>query len=167
MANNRYAITRNDLKIKLPSAIKIDTGINLGRLIKFDIEPSGFSQAELVQKFQNAVNRATAKFAAELGDQLDAAIKADVWQGGDLYDTGELLSSGRVVLTDNGFSVVYDAPYAMLLHYGGYIHPYGNENARVYLPPRPWVEAVLTGNGPIDQIQWERYYIEAISAEFA
>ena len=38
---------------------------------------------------------------------------------------------------------VWFAPYANLTHEGGWIRPWGNKNARVDIPARPWTSAVL------------------------
>jgi hypothetical protein len=81
-------------------------------------------------------------------------------------DTGELMASGRVTLSENGITISYDAPYAALIHYGGYIHPYGNVNLRVFLPPRPWIESVMFGGGPVPQFDFVSYYTREIAKEF-
>lgn len=91
----------------------------------------------------------------EFRDILDAvlrdAINSSIWRTrngkDDIISSGELLDSGNVELTgSSGISIEYDVPYAALVHYGGYIVPYGNSRAnRVYLPPRPWVADVLAG----------------------
>ena len=67
-----------------------------------------------------------------------------------IYDTGGLYSSQKLAtshqVTQSKLTVTYSAPYASLVHYGGYIQPYGNKNANsVLVPARPWVEAVLNG----------------------
>jgi hypothetical protein len=89
------------------------------------------------------------EFANILDNILREAISAQIWAErngtSDIIDSGELLNSSRVNVTSNSrISIQYDVPYAALVHYGGYIRPYGNQNADlVYLPPRPWVQTVL------------------------
>lgn len=102
---------------------------------------------EMVQKKLDAV-------AGQLKLALDAALEAPVWAWNDgvrdIVDTGKLKSSGVVVVRPLELEVYYTAPYAMLVHNGGYIQPYGNPNARpLYLPPRPWIRSVLYGGGPV------------------
>lgn len=68
----------------------------------------------------------------------------------DIYDTGRLYASQRLKVshqvTQSKLTVSYDSPYANIVHYGGYITPYGNLNANtVLIPARPWVVAVLEG----------------------
>jgi hypothetical protein len=97
---------------------------------------------------------------------LDQALEASVWSwprttlrkngttaGGtrDIVDSGRLRGSAKVVTkylkTKSIFSIAYKAPYAHLIHYGGYIVPYGDPTRqKVYIPGRPWVEAVIEGN---------------------
>lgn len=102
---------------------------------------------EMVQKKLDAV-------AVQLKMALDAALDAPVWAWNsgvrDIVDTGALKASGVVVVRPLELQVYYTAPYAMLVHNGGYIQPYGNASARpLYLPPRPWIKSVLYGGGPV------------------
>lgn len=76
----------------------------------------------------------------------------------DIVDTGALKDSLVMNITPDSFSVSYSEPYANLVHYGGYINPYGNPNARVYLPGRPWVEATFN---EMDN-SWQQIYLSAI-----
>ena len=128
------------------------------------------TEPNLSSRFEQAINRASQNIAIDLKAALDAALLSNVWQtpsgSADIYDTGNLLESGSVVSTGRGLTIAYTAPYASLVHFGGYIHPYGNLNARVYLPPRPWIQSVLSGNGPIPQFDLARYYMDEILAEF-
>lgn len=68
----------------------------------------------------------------------------------NIYDTGTLYASQKIrtshQITQSKLTVTYSAPYASIVHNGGYIQPYGNKNANtVLIPARPWVEAVLNG----------------------
>lgn len=97
---------------------------------------------------------------------LDEALESNVWSwprstqrkngqmaGGtrDIVDSGNLKSSKKIttkyMTTKTVFNIQYSAPYATLVHYGGYITPYGDvSRSPVYVPGRPWVEGVLQGN---------------------
>ena len=96
------------------------------------------------------------KAAVALKQRLDMALMAPVWAWNDgvrsIYDTGVLMASGSVTWNGKSLVINYTAPYADLVHNGGYIQPYGNKSARpVYLPGRPWISAVLDGGGPVPQ----------------
>ena len=147
---------------KIRASINFKTGLQIN---KVSLDATG-----ILNRLQGAIGRANARITVDLKAALDAALRAGVWStpGGvrDIYETGELLSSGSVTLSPNGVTVSYDAPYAALVHYGGYIHPYGNMSARVYLPPRPWLDSVMRGGGPVPEFDFKRYYLEEIEAEF-
>lgn len=166
MAKGIFSST--DLIPKLPSRIVVQSSISLNGLLR--IKPKNIPQAEILAAFQGAINRGSQRIAIDLKKALDDAIQSAVWATpdgrADIYETGELLNSGTVSVTTNGVSIAYSAPYAALVHYGGYINPYGNESARIYLPPRPWVAAVLNGLGPIKAFDFERYYREEIEKAF-
>jgi len=113
-------------------------------------------------EFSDQIDALMGKLAQEVKDALNAALRSSVWAWNngvrDIYDTGELASSGEVSAGSDGIIVSYSAPYANLVHNGGYIHPYGNEKARpVYLPARPWVSSVLYGGGPVPQFDFEKF----------
>lgn len=113
-------------------------------------------------EFSDQVDALMGKLAQEVKGALDAALRSSVWawKNGvrDIYDTGELASSGEVSAGAGGIIVSYGAPYANLVHNGGYIYPYGNKKARpVYLPARPWVSSVLYGGGPVPQFDFEGF----------
>ncbi len=76
----------------------------------------------------------------------------------DIVDTGALKDSLEMNISSDSFSVSYNEPYANLVHYGGYINPYGNPNARVYLPGRPWVETTFSEMND----SWQQIYLSAV-----
>ena len=87
------------------------------------------------------------------------------WEGGagrDIIDTGELRDSLSITIGSDGqFEINYSSPYAKLVHYGGYIMPYGNNRIeKVFIPGRPWIQAVLEGGGPVPQFDFESHYRE-------
>lgn len=105
---------------------------------------------------------------SRLGSALNEAMLSKGWgELGDIYDSGELMNSLQIDITDKGISIRYDVPYASLVYYGGYIVPYGNEAAdKVYIPPRPWIEAVLKGGYGIPAINMQEILDEAIASVF-
>lgn len=153
---------------KLPANTQITASMDSGKLFQFRLK--NFDKQSLSRRFQAAIDRASSKIALELKQALDEAMESGVWRAvdgiNDIVDTGALMESGRVVFSNKGLSIEYTEPYAALVHYGGYINPYGNQASRVYLPPRPWIDAVLTGNGPVAGFNFSEYYRKEIQAEF-
>lgn len=121
---------------------------------------------DLPADVRKAVNKVTDIVIDELGDLLDKAMMAAVWSWTDgprdIIDTGKLKSSRSITKVGNGFTIKYDQPYAALVHYGGYIQPYGNPKAaKFYYLPRPWVEEVLNGGGRVEQFDFESAFERA------
>ena len=86
----------------------------------------------------------------------------------DIYDTGGLYASQKLKtshqVTQSKLTVTYLAPYASLVHYGGYVQPYGNKNANtVLIPARPWVEAVLNGTHGQKKIDLSKILLDTIT----
>lgn len=119
--------------------------------------PTGKIQSYTLQQVDTALSKAKGDLAAA----LNAAMTSSSWQwtsGGsrDIIDTGSLKNSLTITFSGGSFQISYSEPYAALVHWGGYIYPYGNQSAqKVYLPGRPWVEATVMGGGPVPQIQWQ------------
>jgi phage gpG-like protein len=121
---------------------------------------------DLPSDLRKAANKATDMIIAELGAALDSAMAASVWSwpGGsrDIIDTGALRSSRSIKKAGNGFTITYNQPYAAIVHYGGYIQPYGNPKAaKFYFPPRPWIDSVLNGSASIPQFDFESAFRKA------
>ena len=113
--------------------------------------------------------KATSQVFKELGEQLQANMRAGGWGWidgtRDIVDTGELMNSQSITVTGFSVSIAYDSPYASITHYGGYIYPYGNQNAtRVYLPARPWITATIEGGGPVPVFDFYDAYLRAIES---
>jgi len=138
-------------------------GLNMTAPIGFDArhgEVDPVDQAELQAKAAAMIAEVTDDLANAVQLALDKALRSTVWawEGGsrDIVDTGELARSGEVTASAKGISVTYSAPYATLVHNGGYIYPYGNKRARpIYLLGRPWVSAVLYGTGPVKKFDFD------------
>jgi hypothetical protein len=145
-------------------------GARLSLANNIKIQTSGLDVSTIISRFQGAVDRASTLIASDLRDALGAALRSSVWETpsgrADIVDTGQLLASGSVTVSQSGVTIAYDAPYAALVHFGGYINVYGNPAAKVYLPPRPWVESVLRGGGPVPRFDFESYYRAEITKAF-
>lgn len=137
--------------------LDIPSSIDLLLAGTFNVRSSVRLGASRLQQISAAL-RSTST-ANEFRDILDTvlreAISANEWRTrngiDDIIDTGELRNSSNISITGSSgrskISISYDVPYAALVHYGGYIVPWGNSRAkRIYLPPRPWVADVLGGH---------------------
>lgn len=120
----------------------------------------------LRRMFPNALEKAHIKTLAMIRDDLEIALgiamESKSWQwdygDGDIIDTGALRDSAEIKVTDKGFTIAYGEQYAGIVYYGGYIHPYGNLNVQIYMPARPWVNAVLNGGSGIEKFDFEGLY---------
>ena len=121
---------------------------------------------DLPSDLRKAANKATDIIIAELGEALDSAMNAAVWDwpsgAMDIVDTGALRSSRSIKNAGNGFTITYNQPYAAMVHYGGYVRPYGDPKAsKFYFPARPWVDNVLNGGGLVPQFDFEKAFRQA------
>jgi hypothetical protein len=153
-------------QVRYSLAKKTIPGFNVG------LKLSGVDAADLLTDLDEATALAAKLVAERLGEALDQAISAAVWAwdtGGtrNIIDTGKLMASRQITVTGNRIDIQYNVPYAGLVHYGGYILPYGNVNAsKVYLPGRPWLESVVLGGGPVPEFNYEEIYAQAIEQAF-
>ena len=120
--------------------------------------------------FQEGTEYAISVTSEAVEAALDAAVSSSAWtwsSGGarDIVDTGELKNSLTITVSGNNVFIDYGAPYAAFVHEGGYIKPYGNENIdAVYVPGRPWIDAVLFGNGPVPSVDLDKIIGDAIDS---
>lgn len=85
----------------------------------------------------------------------------------NIIDTGALQNSLRFNTKGNSVDFAYREPYSRLVHYGGYIQPYGNPNAKkVYVPGRPWISSVLNGENGFEAFPFKEIWAETIKKEF-
>lgn len=142
--------------------------INFGMKVRL----TGFDAADLLAGFEEGIDRANQIIAQRLGEALDDALESAVWgwrEGGsrDIIDTGKLKRSRQIVVEGKNIRISYDVPYAGLVHFGGYILPYGNEYAeKIYVPGRPWLDSVILGGGPVPKFDFESIYEQAIEQAF-
>lgn len=128
-----------------------------------DAENADIDEEVLQDIVEKKLASVATDLAAQLENALRGALKSSVWSWSDgmrdIFDTGELANSGKVLIGSDGLTVAYAAPYAEIVHNGGYVHPYGNMRARpVYLPGRPWIRSVLYGEGPVPQFDFEGFF---------
>lgn len=138
--------------------------------ISIELKASSLPDLSLLENFPSQFDRAAKEIhsralvflSEELELALGIAMESNVWGweygDGDIYDTGALRDSGRVVVSGNSLQIFYGEEYAAIVHYGGYISPYGNPNVTIYMPGRPWIQAVILGGGPVPQFDMEGTY---------
>ena len=140
---------RNEFGINLPNdlrAIKLGSTARINFRARLSSSGDGLRRA---RKLKEALGRAPNEFAIILDRILREAINAGIWRlrnggAGDIIDSGRLLGSQRVTSNGSSIQISYGVPYAALIHYGGYIVPYGDKRQRpIYIPGRPWVATVL------------------------
>lgn len=136
--------------------------------IKANLKLTGYKPRDFGRDLNKAVKQANQIISNRLGEALDAAMMSSAWASGkDIIDTGQLKDSLVITTTSGGIGVSYSAPYAALVHYGGYITPYGNQKLeKVYIAGRPWVDSVMRGGGPVEKFDFEGVYREAIKSVF-
>lgn len=121
----------------------------------------------------------------QLSKALDDAMEASIWKWTpgvttdrkngqsvesprDIVDTGALQKSYRINIKGNSIDFAYREPWSRLVHWGGYIQPYGNPNAtKVYVPGRPWITSVLNGENGFEAFPFKEIWLKTIKSEFA
>jgi phage gpG-like protein len=153
-------ISSDELFKKIPKSIDGTVSAPLFSNVNVKLDESNAQR--LQEKVVTAINRATVLIAQELEVALKNAMSSSVWSvpsgTGDIIDTGKLMESGIIRADGSNIVIAYTAPYAAIVHYGGYITPFGNQAAKVYLPARPWVQSVLRGGGPVEQFDLKGRY---------
>lgn len=116
------------------------TGRLTAPITDFSVQTSAPAEMQaLLAEFQNIGTAASGDLSLTLKTDLDSAI-AQV----GAVDTGALRDSLSLSFQGSNIDITYNVEYAGLIHYGGYITPYGNPNARpVYIAGRPWVDNTL------------------------
>lgn len=122
-------------------------------------------------RLESATADAKRELVIELNAKLTAAIKSNVWgwRDGtrDIVDTGALAASQSVSIQGEAIVIDYGVDYAVFVHEGGYIRPYGNESAEaVFVPGRPWADAVIYGNGPVPSVDFDNIIRSAVLRAF-
>lgn len=123
-------------------AIEIPPLIPMGRI---DVEWEsnnilGGLERELEQEIEKEIQKVLASY-------LDREITSV-----GAVDTGKLKGSASISIVNGEIVVNYDVDYALFVHEGGYVTPYGNPNAqKVFVPGRPWVQQAFD-KLPMEQI---------------
>lgn len=144
--------SRKSIKARINTSIQVESFADIEKL-----------KTKLPAIIVAANKKTVALVARELKVALDEAMESAVWQwdygDGDIVDTGALRDSARVVpVSDGDIYIFYNEKYAGIVHYGGYIHPYGNPDIQIYMPARPWIQSVLEGGGPVPRYDFEGVY---------
>lgn len=129
-------------------------------------------ELNLQPKVQQAMEVGLENVRLDIARLLPLAMQSGSWGfsngSRDIIDTGALMRSMQVTISGSSIDITYGEPYAALVHYGGYIQPYGDKSATpVYLPARPWVDAVLNGGGPVESIDYYNIYKKALNQAFS
>lgn len=143
----------NSQTAEVTASLSVDT-IDTNKLKKL--------RTEFPKEVEDAHMETMAYIAEELEIALGEAMENKAWQwdygDGDIVDTGALRDSLKITITPSNFRIYYGEQYAGIVHYGGYIFPYGNPRVIIYMPPRPWIDSVLNGGGPVPQFDFEGIY---------
>lgn len=140
-----------ELRFKIPSAVPFKIVIDTKEVQQLIEKISSLNISEkLLTKLEDVVDEA-----------LRDAISTSKWKAYDgttvdIVDTGALRSSQKVQVQGNSLVITYDVPYANLVHFGGYVVPYGNSFAeRVFIPARPWTSIITDGTLDLEGIMAE------------
>lgn len=146
--------------------IKVTASLGFG--INAKVKLTGYKPSDFGKDLNRAMKNANQLIANRIGGALDDAMESSIWgTGKNIIDTGQLKNSLVMTATAGGITIKYTAPYAAIVHYGGYIVPYNNARlSKIYIPPRPWVDSVVKGGGPVPAFDFESVYREAIKAVF-
>lgn len=160
MAKNSQTRSIEKTLRTLSAKLKATSGIK-GRAsasIKIDVDTGTIERIlKQTEKFpfeaRKAFKQALQIIANDLWATLDENMEANVWSWTDdtrdIIDTGALRDSGRVYVDGDDIVITYSEEYAALVHFGGYIKSGFNPEVQIVYPARPWVQATLTGDGPV------------------
>lgn len=121
----------------------------------------------------NGLKEAAAAVKPALNDAMAQSVWAwpnvtirkntsDVDAPRDIIDTTNLRDSMDTSVNDNNeLEIVYTAPYASIVHYGGITRPYGRAGDTFVYPARPWISSMFEGSNGIDKFA----FLEIIQQE--
>jgi hypothetical protein len=143
------------------------------------------SKEKYAKQLEAGIAKANKVIETELTKALNEAMEAPVWKWTpgvttdrkngssvesprDIVDTGALRDSFRINTKKGTVDFAYREPYSRMVHYGGYIKPFGKPDVpKVYLPPRPWITSVLYGENGFEAFPFKDIWRKAIQAEFS
>lgn len=142
---------KEELTFKIPSAVPL-------KIVVDTVEVQ-----QLIDKIRNLniSDKLLRKLEGVVDAALTDAISTAQWKAYDgttvdIVDTGALRDSQKVQVQGNSLVITYDVPYANLVHFGGYVIPYGNSFAdRVFIPARPWTSIITDGTLDLNAIMAE------------
>lgn len=126
----------------------------------------------------NGLSDASEAVKPALNDAMAASVWAwpnvtirkntsDVDAPRDIIDTANLRDSMDTSVNENNeLEIVYTAPYAAIVHYGGITRPYGRGGDTFNYPARPWISSLFEGSNGIDQFPFMDIIQEAIDEGF-
>jgi len=140
-----------ELRFKIPSAVPFKIVVDTDEV------------QQLISKIRslNISEKLLSKLVGVVDEALTDAINTARWEAYDgttvdIVDTGALRDSQKVQVQGNSLVITYDVPYANLVHFGGYVIPYGNNFAdRVFIPARPWTSIITDGTLDLNGIMAE------------
>lgn len=145
---------------------KIDkTNLSTSFTIKIDVDTGVADRIlALVERVpyeaRIAFNKTLEVIANDLWATLDENMDAAVWKWHgdtrDIVDTGDLRDSGKVYVDGDDIVIKYSQEYAAIVHFGGYTESGFNPGVQIYYPARPWVEATLSGDGPVPRFDFNK-----------
>ena len=159
----------NQLESNLSKLKTRQKNLYTGIRIRFDenYKDLKYLQKRFPKSIKKAHKGALVLLKQDLQKALNDAIEAKVWNweygDGDIIDTGELRDSLDLNIEGDRISIAYRVDHAGIVHYGAYIYLYGNPGIQVYMPPRPWIDAVLNGGGPVPKFDFETTYVKYFS----
>jgi len=168
----------NKLQANLNRISQSEGQIKTGIKIKMELKDRKIFDV-LKKKFPDAVQSAHKKSLVILAEELELALgiamESKIWNwdygDGDIVDTGALRDSVVIGVVNNNITIAYGEEYAAIVYYGGYIHPYGNSNVQIYMPGRPWIEAVITGSRGVPKFDfdgiYQKYFVGFLQSELA
>jgi DNA-binding protein YbaB len=165
--------SRQEIKASIQELNNRSISFNVGGIV-VNAEFKDQKVTSFLEKLPSLINKAHKNALNQLTellrDALNTAMESSVWDWGsdsrDIIDTGALRDSLKLYVDSDGdIHVLYGEDYAAIVHYGGYFHPFGNENVIQYYPGRPWVDSVLNGGGPVPQFDFASNYINLFTLE--
>jgi len=116
---------------------------------------------------KEAHEAALKSIADDLYLSLGIAMESKVWGwdygDGDIVDSGALRDSLSIEVQGSNINIRYEEEYAAIVYYGGYIHPYGNPYVQIYMPARPWIDAIFTGANGVPIFDFAGLYEKAFT----
>lgn len=131
------------------------------------------TDAALSKGIESGLNAAVSAVKPALNDAMAQSVwgwpnvtvrknTSDVDAPRDIIDTANLRDSMDATVNAAGeLEIVYTAPYANIVHYGGITRPYGRGGDTFVYPARPWISSMFEGSNGIDKFA----FVEIVQQE--